>query len=95
MFNKKIDLIGLDEISSPISVYAKEKSIPQSEFFQAAQTGIQPSTCLIVRSCDYSGEEFIGFNNKIFRVYRIFNTKNEMTELWCEYRIGDQNVYID
>lgn len=92
MFNKIIELKGLtDNGTSPFrSVYAKEKSIPQSEFFAAAQGTIQPSTCFIVRSCEYNGEEFIRYSGKIYHIYRIFNTKNMMCETWCEFRIGDQ-----
>lgn len=92
MFNKIIELKGfVDSGTSPFrSVYAKEKSIPQSEFFAAAQGIIQPSTCFIIRSCEYEGEEFIRYNNQIYHVYRIFNTKNGMCEIWCEVRAGDQ-----
>ncbi|NLM67495.1 MAG: phage head closure protein [Enterococcus sp.] len=90
MFNKIIGLRELDNKSSSRSVYAREKSISQSEFFQAAQSDIQAATCFIIRSCDYNGEEFIEYNSKTYHIYRIFNVKNEMVELWCEVRIGDQ-----
>lgn len=92
MFNKIIALKGLTEsgVSSFRSVYAREKSIPQSEFFSAANSTIQPSTCFIIRSCEYNGEEFIRYSGKIYHIYRIFNTKGELIELWSEVRIGDQ-----
>lgn len=98
MFNKTIELVGAtltqdglgQMVETPIyrKVYAKLKSVPQSEFFAAGQTDIKPSACFVVRTGEYDGEKKIRYNGAIYSIYRTYDTKNEMTELYCEVRAG-------
>jgi SPP1 family predicted phage head-tail adaptor len=100
MFNKTVELMSAtvtqDSIGQQVKVYtylkiyAKQKSVPQSEFFSAGQTEIKPSTVFIIRTGEYNGETMLRYNNVHYSIYRIYDTKNEMTELYCEVRKGEQ-----
>ena len=103
MFNKTLELIDVtyseDDIGQQIEtptyrkVYASSKSVPQSEFFAAGQSDIKPSACFIVRTGEYREERKLryptGDSGKIYTIYRTYNRTNEMTELYCEQRVGD------
>jgi len=99
LFNKTIQLISVtyskDNIGQQIKdytyrkIYAKQKSIPQSEFFSAGQTDIKPSTVFIIRTGEYKGETMLLYNGVKYSIYRVYDTKNEMTEVYCEVRKGE------
>ncbi len=100
MFNKIVELISVSYTQDSIGqqtelktfrrVYAKLKSVPQSEFFSAGQSSIKPSGVFIVRTAEYKGETKLKYNGLIYSIYRTYNTTNEMTELYCEVRKGEQ-----
>lgn len=102
MFNKVIDLVDEtyieDEIGQMIpsqtfkEVFAKTKSIGQQEFYLAGQSKLNPQLCFIIRQAEYSGETKLRYESKIYSIYRIYFTKNEMVELYCNFRTGDNNV---
>ena len=86
----KKDSIGQQKKSGTINreVYAETKPIPQSEFFKAGQYKIKPAKCFKIRQYEYKGEQKILFEDVMYEVYRTFDTKNEMIELYCEARSG-------
>nr|WP_042352463.1 phage head closure protein [Bacillus massiliigorillae] len=69
-------------------VFCEKKSSPQSEFFQAGQSGIKASCVLIIHCLDYQDEVTVKFNNKIYHIYRTYERKDETIELYCEVKIG-------
>lgn len=87
------DAIG-QQIKTPVYrlVYADEISVPRTEFFQAGQSGIKPVKAFKVRRADYQDEEEIRFpsgaSGKLYHLYRVYPTKNEMTEIYCEVKLG-------
>lgn len=95
MFNQVIELISIkyiqdDEGNMIIAketlkkVYAKRKSISQSEFYKAGVTDLKPACVFVVRTAEYKGQDRLKFNNELYKIYRTFDTKNEMSELYCE-----------
>ncbi|PRT29448.1 phage head closure protein [Bacillus thuringiensis] len=70
-------------------VFCEEKSIPQSEFFQAGQSGIKASCILIVHSLDYQEETKVKYGEKTYSVYRTYKRDDEKIELYCEVKAGD------
>ena len=48
-----------DIIETPVErqVFADKQSVRQSEFYQAAATGLRPELMFVVRSVDYNGEQ--------------------------------------
>lgn len=69
-------------------VFCEKKSIPQSEFFQAGQSGIKAANCLIVYQMDYHEEVKLKYKEKIYSIYRAYERPDERIELYCEVRAG-------
>ncbi len=92
--NAKIFLISVvasnsdtgDTIVTPTKrpVLAEKKSIRQSEFYQAAATGLQPELTFIVWSREYSQERTLEFNDKDYNIIRAYDRADERTELVCQ-----------
>jgi len=70
-------------------VYCNEKGIPQSEFFAAGQAGIKATKKLIVHMGDYQDEMKLMYKDKIYSIYRTYQTEDEKIELYCEMKVGD------
>lgn len=77
-------------------VYCNEKSVRQTEFYQAGIQGEKPEIMIEVRTIDYTaipngvtaakgggGESHIEYKNKVYRIIRSYNKPNEITELIC------------
>lgn len=64
-------------------VFTNKKSISQTEFYQAAATGLKPELKFEVRTIEYDGEPKLSFNNKTYSILRVFDKNGETTELIC------------
>ena len=75
-------------------VYAAKKSTPQNEFFLAGQQGIKSAAVFLVRTADYHNESKLRYpandNGAVYSIYRVYDTVDEMTELYAEERIGNE-----
>jgi len=70
------------------TVFCEQRSVPQSEFFSAGQSGIKPEQVLIVHSLDYRRENKVLFNEIAYDIYRIYQRTDEKTELYCTVKNG-------
>lgn len=97
MFRDVIELITItpitDEIGQEIGeetsyteVFAEKNGIARTEFFTAGQQGIKPALMFKIREIDYNDTASLRYNGKIYTIYRVYPTKNEMIELYCEVR---------
>lgn len=94
LFKEIIKLINItttendmgDPIEVPVEreVFADKQSIRQSEFYQAAATGLRPELMFVVRSVDYDGEQKLKYNNKEYSIIRTYDKDGELTELICQ-----------
>ena len=75
-----------DIIETPVEreVFADKQSIRQSEFYQAAATGLRPELMFVVRSIDYEGEPKLKYNGKEYTIIRTYDKDGELTELVCQ-----------
>jgi SPP1 family predicted phage head-tail adaptor len=75
-----------DIIETPVEreVFADKQSIRQSEFYQAAATGLRPELMFVVRSVDYNGEQKLKYNDKEYAIIRTYDKDGELTELVCQ-----------
>lgn len=76
------------------TVFAVQKSVKQSEFFQAAAAGFKPDMVLEVYSFEYNGEELCeigGDRYSVYRTYRIPNT--DRLELYLTAIVGDTDAF--
>jgi SPP1 family predicted phage head-tail adaptor len=69
-------------------VFCEKKSVPQSEFFQAGQSGIKASYVLIVNFYDYQNETKVKYCDKVYHIYRTYERQDEKVELYCEVKSG-------
>ncbi len=75
-----------DIIETPVErqVFADKQSVRQSEFYQAAATGLRPELMFVVRSVDYNGEQKLKYNDKEYAIIRTYDKDGELTELVCQ-----------
>ena len=84
-----------DEIGQDISerteqeVFCEILSISQSEFFEAAQSGLKPQYKIKMWAEEYGGQDEVRIGDEYFTVYRNY-TVNGMIELYLEKRGGAQ-----
>ena len=74
-----------DTITAPLDrqVYAEKKSIRQTEFYQAAATGLRPELTFVIWTREYGGEKKLKYNGKTYEIIRTFEPDDENIELVC------------
>lgn len=83
-----------DPVEVPVKreVFADKQSIRQSEFYQAAATGLRPELMFVVRSIDYEGEPKLKYNGKEYTIIRTYDKDGELTELVCQGVVNRANA---
>lgn len=95
LFRDVIKLIsitpGENDIGDPVetktktgNIFADKQSIRQSEFYQAAATGLRPELMFIIRSIDYNQEPMLEYNDKEYTIIRTYEKDVEYIELICQ-----------
>jgi SPP1 family predicted phage head-tail adaptor len=69
---------------TPKQVFADEKSITQTEFYQAQASGLRPEIKFIMRKVDYSDEKRLTFNSVKYDIIRTYSKNGELIELICQ-----------
>lgn len=64
-------------------VFCQKKSVPQSEFFTAGQSGIKAECVLIVNTLDFKNEKKVKYKETIYDIYREYERNDERIELYC------------
>lgn len=89
------ECIGSDEIGQSVTycekkneVFALMGSIRQSEFYSAAQTGLNPEFKIEISEFDYSGENLVCVEGNLYKIYRTFTREDERIELYCTCATG-------
>ena len=83
-----------DVIETPIEreVFADKQSIRQSEFYQAAATGLRPELMFVVRSIDYNQEPKLKHGDKTYTIIRTYDKDGELIELICQGVVNRANA---
>jgi SPP1 family predicted phage head-tail adaptor len=76
------------EVVSNRQVFANKKSVRQTEFYQAAQTGLKPELMFEIRTTEYQDEEKLSYNGKEYTIIRSYDKNGEFTELICSGLVG-------
>lgn len=94
LFRDVVDLIGVVSDTNSIGdtietetrteVFADKQSVRQSEFYQAAATGLRPELMFVVRSIDYNQQPKLDYNGKTYTIIRAYDKDGEFTELVCQ-----------
>ena len=92
-YSDKISLVAITEAETSLaaaiaagtktSVFADIKSVRQSEFYQAAAIGINPTIVFIVWTAEYSNQAAVEWDSKQYKVIRTYDKQDEKTELVC------------
>lgn len=85
------DAYGNEQITyTDKEVFVIPRGVYSSEFYNAAQLGIQPSVTLIISNReDYSGEKLLEYEGKVYEVIRVdWNAQRNPIALVCAERIG-------
>lgn len=69
-------------------IYAQVESVSQSEFFEGGRNGLNPAYKFTIYGFEYGGQAIVSYNNERFGVYRTYQTKNDMLELYVERKGG-------
>lgn len=75
-----------DTITTPTErlVYVDEKSIRQSEFYQAQAVGLRPELMFEMRLADYNKEAKFKYEDKKYDIIRTFRKNRDYIELICQ-----------
>lgn len=97
-----INLIGVtitqDEIKQNVetpttrAVYCNISSIDGNEFLRAGQLGIKARYRITMFKYDYNDERIVELNGDRYSVYRTYEGRNDMIDLYIERKAGVSNV---
>lgn len=68
-------------------VFCEVDSITQSEFYQAANTELNPEHKFTIFFGDYEGESIVKYNGVRYSIYRTYRADDNL-ELYAERKIG-------
>ena len=71
-------------------IYARKKSILQSEFYKGGKAGLKPVFCLTTAIIDYNGECEVELDDERYGIYRTYEVDEDYIELYCEAKGGMQ-----
>ena len=69
------------------TVFCEVDSITQSEFYQAANTELNPEYKFTIFFGDYDGQPIVIYNGQRYAIYRSYRTGDNL-ELYVERKIG-------
>lgn len=81
-------LIQREQLDGP-TVFCDTSSVGASEFYEAAQTGLQPEYRFTILVAEYNGQTLVKYHGQILSVYRTYRRSNDYIELYTERRQGD------
>ena len=73
-------------------VYANVTSVSAAEFFEGGRNGLNPEFRMIMFAPDYQGEKVVEYNGTQYGIYRTYQGRNDMIELYTQLKKGDQYI---
>ena len=71
------------------TIFCDASSIGAGEFYEAAQTGLQPQLKFIVLNTEYDGQTLVRFRGQDLSVYRTYRRSRDYLELYTERKQGE------
>jgi hypothetical protein len=78
----------LTDEGESVEVFATVQSVTGTESHSARTNGIRASSVFVVWSEEYSGQREILHNGQKLTVYRVYERRDDKTELYAEKRAG-------
>lgn len=101
-FDRIIHLIKIKYVENEIGdtikipdrrqVFAQEKSIRQSEFYQAAASGLKPEITFIIWQHEYNGEKYLEFDGTDYTIIRTYKKNSKEIELICQGGVNNADA---
>lgn len=84
------DRFGVERVNrTRRKIFANVTSVSSSEWFEGGRHGLNPEYRMIIFGPEYHGEKIIEYKNQNFSVYRTYQAKDDMLELYVERKQGD------
>ena len=71
-------------------VYANVRSVTASEWFECGRSGLNPEYRFTLFAPDYQGEKVLEYNGTQYGVYRTYQARTDIIELYTQLKKGDQ-----
>lgn len=65
-------------------VFAQVDSVSRAEFFDAGRAGLNPEYRFTMFFGDYSGEDTVEYEGKVYGIYRTYQPRTDIIELYAE-----------
>lgn len=76
------DGFPVDQIREARTVFCDMQSVKETEFFRAAEHGINAVYTAVIHSFEYAGEKYVEYKGEEYAVYRSYEKKDkEVIEL--------------
>lgn len=72
------------------TVYANVQSVSASEWFEGGRNGLNPEYRFTMFSPDYEGEKVVEYNGVLYGIYRTYQPRTDIIELYAQLKKGDQ-----
>ena len=73
-------------------VFCKVDSVTRAEFFEAGRAGLNPEYRITMFFGDYNGETVVGYKGRTYSVYRTYQAKTDIIELYVERKGGTNDT---
>ena len=78
------------ETQKTSEVFAIVNSVSMSEFYQAGLQGFKPEYQMMIWQTEYSGQELVEYNGKVYTVYRSYRRTDGRIELYVTQKKGEE-----
>lgn len=72
------------------TVFANVQSVSASEWFEGGRNGLNPEYRITMFSPDYEGEKVVEYNGVQYGIYRTYQPRTDIIELYAQLKKGDQ-----
>lgn len=70
-------------------VFAQVDSVTGREWFEGGRNGLNPELRMRVSQGDYKGEQIVEYGGVLYEIYRTYNTRNDIVDLYVQRRVGN------
>lgn len=85
------DLGEFEETRTEAFFFAQVDSVTMNEFYQAGLQGFKPEYKFAVWQAEYSGEELLEYNGKVYDIYRTYKRDDGRIELYANEKKGAED----
>ena len=75
-------------------VYANVTSVTGSEWFEGGRNGLNPEYRMRMFAPDYEGEEVVEYNGVLYAIYRTYQARTDVIELYVEKKKGKMAEHV-